>query len=167
MTVTQAAEKWGVAESTVWSYIGKGYIYGLSISEDADRNQVILPSIPAPRVKNKPKTVNAIDKYILKAMNEKQYVNAKIMGISQEAFEERLQALLKSGAIYSKEPGREDYSANLCFVKAPQNRNGFSVEVASTFAPKVELKPSVEIKVADQIGLANANIKVPFGNFGE
>ena len=162
MTITQAAEKWKVNTATVLEYIGKGYIYGLSVSQNAEGNHVILPSISKPWVKRKPEKVTAMDQYILKAMENGGYVNATIMGISQEKFEERLKALLKSGAIYSKEPGQEDYSSNMGFIKAPQNQKSVSVEFSPTIEPKVEVNPSVEIKMNNQFGLINADIKLPF-----
>ena len=38
MTIQEAAKKWNVKENTVFNYILKGYIYGLSI----DNNEIVI-----------------------------------------------------------------------------------------------------------------------------
>lgn len=112
MTISEAAKKWNIKPETIGEYIVKGYILNLQV----DNNQIILPDIPIPRVVKKPKTVQEIDYYIIKALNEVKYVSYSILGITQNRFEERLKALEKGGYIFKKEENCNDYSTNLNFI---------------------------------------------------
>ena len=148
MTIQEAAKAWGVKERTIFDYILKGYIYNLVVED----NLIMIPSIPKPYVKRKPKTVAEYDTYILNAMNRNEYVNAKIMGISQDKFEERLKALTKSMKIFPQNEKQIDYSSNIGFILSSKE------DKTLVFAPSVDIKPTVEIKVADQIGVVNGKV---------
>ena len=148
MTIQEAAKAWGVNERTVFDYILKGYIYNLFVED----NVIMIPSIPKPYVKRKPKTIAEYDTYILNAMNRNEYVNAKIMGISQEKFEERLYALIKAIKIFPQIEGYVDYSSNIGFILSPEEGKNIVI------APSIDIKPTVEVKVADQIGVINGKV---------
>lgn len=149
MTIQEAAKTWGVKERTIFDYILKGYIYNLSIEDNA----VQIPNIPKPYVHTKPKTIQQKDNYILTAMNKGLYVNAKIMGLDQEKFMERLIALIKSNRIFPKDETVMDYFSNLPFVLSSNLEK-------NTITIKNELNLNVEAKLADQIGLINGKIGV-------
>ena len=117
MTISEAAQKWNVKSNTVLEYIVKGYILNLR----ADNNQIILPDIPAPRVKKKPTKEDARNIYILNALNESQYVSYPILGITQEHFADRLKALEKSGCIFKRDENCNDYSTNMNFILNAEN----------------------------------------------
>ena len=148
MTIREAAKEWKVKEQTVLNYILEGYIYGLSI----ENNEIVIPNIPKPHIKRKPKTVAEQDNYILAAMNKEEYVNAKIMDIDQDKFEERLKALVKSKKIFPKSDNSIDYSSNLDFILSSKDDKKIVV------APSIDIKPTIEIKVADQIGVVNGKM---------
>ena len=149
MTIQEAAKTWGVKEHTVFDYILKGYIYNLSI----EKNAVQIPNIPKPYIHTKPKTVQQKDKYILTAMNKGLYVNAKIMGVDQEEFTERLIALIKGNRIFPKDEIVADYSSNLPFALSSDiEKNVITITN--------ELNLNFEAKIADQIGLVNGKIGV-------
>ena len=148
MTIHEAVNRWNVKENTVFDYISKGYIYGLAI----ENNEIVIPDIPKPYIKPKPKTVVEYDKYILTAMNKECYVNAKIMGIDQDKFEERLKALVKSKKIFPKSDNSMDYSSNLDFILSSKDDKNIVI------APSIDIKPTIEIKVADQIGVVNGKV---------
>lgn len=150
MTIREAAKEWKVKEQTVLNYILEGYIYGLAI----ENNEIVIPNIPKPHIKRKPKTVAEQDKYILTAMNKEEYVNAKIMDIDQEKFAERLEALIKSKKIFPKSDNSIDYSSNLDFVLSSKDDKNIVI------APSIDIKPTLEIKAADQIGLVNAKVGI-------
>lgn len=148
MTIQEAAKEWKVKEQTVLSYILKGYIYNLTI----ENNEIVIPNIPKPHIKRKPKTVAEQDNYILTAMNKEEYVNAKIMGIDQDKFAKRLEALIKSKKIFPKNDNSVDYSSNLDFVLLSKDDKNIVI------APSIDIKPTIEIKVADQIGVVNGKV---------
>lgn len=148
MTIQEAAKEWKVKEQTVLNYILEGYIYGLSI----ENNEIVIPNIPKPYINTKPKTVAKQDNYILTAMNKEEYVNAKIMGIDQDKFEERLKALIKSKKIFPKIDNSVDYSSNLDFVLSSKDDKNF------VFATSTDIKLTIENKVADQIGVVNGKV---------
>ena len=148
MTIQEAAKEWKVKEQTVLSYILKGYIYNLTI----ENNEIVIPNIPKPHIKRKPKTVTEQDNYILTAMNKEEYVNAKIMGIDQDKFAKRLEALIKSKKIFPQSDNSIDYSSNLKFVLLSKDDKNIVI------APSIDIKPTIEIKVADQIGLVNGKV---------
>lgn len=148
MTIQEAAKEWKVKEQTVLSYILKGYIYNLTI----ENNEIVIPNIPKPHIKRKPKTVAEQDNYILTAMNKEEYVNAKIMGIDQDKFAKRLEALIKSKKIFPQSDNSIDYSSNLKFVLLSKDDKNIVI------APSIDIKPTIEIKVADQIGLVNGKV---------
>lgn len=148
MTIREAAKEWKVKEQTVLNYILEGYIYGLSI----ENNEIVIPNIPKPHIKRKPKTVAKQDNYILTAMNKEEYVNAKIMGIDQDKFAKRLEALMKSKKIFPKNDNSVDYSSNLDFVLSSKDDKNIVI------APSIDIKPTIEIKVADQIGVVNGKV---------
>ncbi len=152
MTIAEAATKWDVTNATVYDYIDKGYILGLYV----ENNTIMFPEIPRPYVKKKPKSVTEIDKYILTAMNKDMYVNAKIMDISDEKFKERIIALTKSNKIYIKTDTEPSYTSTLDFglISTAGNIFNFAFNPALT----LDCSPSLEIKVADQIGLINGKI---------
>lgn len=148
MTIQEAAKEWKVKEQTVLSYILKGYIYNLTI----ENNEIVIPNIPKPHIRRKPKTVAEQDNYILTAMNKEEYVNAKIMGIDQDKFAKRLEALIKSKKIFSQSDNSIDYSSNLKFILLSKDDKNIVI------APSIDIKPTIEIKVADQIGLVNGKV---------
>lgn len=112
MTILEAAKKWNVSSKTVCEYIAKEYIMNLKV----DNNQVMLPDIPKPYTKTKPKNEQSIDGVILKTLNERMYVSYPILGITPEHFEERLKALEKINCIYKRDENCNDYSTTLNFV---------------------------------------------------
>lgn len=147
MTIQEAAKQWGVKEKTIMGYILKKYLSGSSIEND----EFYVPNIPKPHVKTKPKCVSEQDKYILEAMNKGRYVNANILGIEQEKFKERLEALVRANKIYPKCSNTVDYTSNLGFVLSSSDKKVFDLAVAAT----IEINPTAEVKFADQIGLIN------------
>ena len=113
MTIQEAANAWNVKVNTVFTYIIKGYIYGLTI----ENNEIIIPNIPKPYIiRKKLKTTSEYDRYILMAMDKGGYVNAKIMNIEQNIFAERLDALIRANKIYPKDNVEIDQTSNLSFV---------------------------------------------------
>lgn len=74
------------------------------------------------------------------------------MGISQEKFEERLNALIKAIKIFPQSEGYVDYSSNIGFILAPEEGKNIVI------APSIDIKPTVEVKVADQIGVINGKV---------
>lgn len=148
MTIQEAAKEWKVKEQTVLRYILKGYIYNLTI----ENNEIVIPNIPKPHIKRNPKTVDEQDNYILTDMNKEEYVNAKIMGIDQDKFAKRLEALIKSKKIFPKNDNSVDYSSNLDFVLSSKDDKNIVI------APSIDIKPTIEIKVADQIGVVNGKV---------
>lgn len=147
MTIQEAAKQWNIKEKTVMDYILKRYLFGLSIEND----EIYVPDIPKPHVKTKPKCVSEQDKYILEAMNKGRYVNANILGVEQEKFKERLEALVRANKIYPKCSDAVDYTSNLGFVLSSSDKKTFDLAVAAT----IEINPTAEVKLADQIGLVN------------
>ena len=96
MNITEAAAKWGVSTNTVMSYVEKGLINNLS----ASKNQLILPDIPKPYIKRKGSDKNdQIYKHILKATNEKQYVDAYVLRIDEDAFARYMGELIREGML--------------------------------------------------------------------
>lgn len=152
MTIAEAATKWDVTHATVYDYIDKGYIYGLYV----ENNKIMFPEIPKPYIKKKPKNNNQRDKYILTAMNQDMYVNAMIMDMSDEKFKERIIALIKSNKIYIKTDTEPSYTSNLDFGLLSTTGNIFSFSLNPALT--LDCSPSVEIKVADQIGLINGKL---------
>ena len=51
MDIRTAAKEWNVSVKTVLNYIEKKYIIGISVKND----EIIIPQIPKPYVKRKPK----------------------------------------------------------------------------------------------------------------
>ena len=152
MTIQEAAKEWKVKEQTVLSYILKGYIYNLTI----ENNEIVIPNIPKPHIKRKPKTIAEQDNYILTAMNKEEYVNAKIMGIDQEKFAERLQALITANKIFSKNENVSDFSSNIGFILVNSKENKVEININ----PKIEVAPKLEINTDVQIGLVNAKVGI-------
>lgn len=150
MTIAEAAAEWNVSEMTVLEYIHKGYIYGLFV----ENNTIKFPNVPKPYIKRKPKNVKSQDKYILTAMNKEMYVNANIMDISVEKFKDRMIALERSNRIFIKESAAPDYTSNLDFGLVPAAGGTINVSID----PTVDYSPTMEIKVADQIGVVNGKI---------
>ena len=74
------------------------------------------------------------------------------MGIDQDKFEERLKALIKSKKIFLKNDNSVDYSSNLDFVLSYKDDKNIVI------APSIDIKPTIEIKVADQIGVVNGKV---------
>ncbi len=112
MTIEEAAKKWNVTAKTVRSYIAKGYIVNLEV----DRNEYVLPDIPKPNTKVKPKKERKIDEAILKTLDKCMYISYLILHISQEHFAERLKALERSGCIFKRDENCDDYSTSLNFI---------------------------------------------------
>ena len=108
----RGGKKWNVQPRTVRSYIAKGYI----INSQTENNQVILPDIPKPNTKMRPKKETSIDKAILKTLDQRMYISYPILGITQEHFAERLKALEKSNCIFKRDENCNDYSTNLNFI---------------------------------------------------
>lgn len=146
MNIENAAKEWKVTVKTVLDYIGKRYIIGISIVDD----EIIIPSIPKPYVKKKPKTIKDIDNYICEALNHEGYANYRILDIEKEKFEERLRALTDSNMIKQRNPANQDYKTTLNYMLVA------SAEKTVVIAPTIA--PTIEMKIADQIGLVNTNI---------
>ena len=152
MTIQEAAKAGKVTENTVFNYIGKGYIYNLAI----ENNEIVIPNIPKPHIKRKPKTVAEHDNYILTAMNKEEYVNAKIMNIEQNKFMERLQALIKANKIFSKNENVSDFSSNIGFILVNSKESKVEIHIN----PKIEVAPKLEMNTDIQIGLVNAKVGI-------
>lgn len=97
MTVTEASQNWGVTENTVIKYLAKGFIYDLSIEND----QLILPDIKRPKIipKNRRKVLSNICQWILESLEEREYINAKIIGINLAEFTGCMEQLIADGLI--------------------------------------------------------------------
>ena len=151
MTIQEAANRWHVKEQTVLSYVLNGYIYGLTI----ENNEIIIPNIPKPHVKPKPKTVIEYDKYILTAMNKECYVNAKIMGISQEKFKERLESLIKANKIFPKDDEKNDFTSNLAFALSSTETLNRNINITAN----MNIDSLLKVNATGQIGLVNTKVK--------
>lgn len=150
MTIQEAANRWNVKENTVFDYISKGYIYGLAI----ENNEIIIPDIPKPYVKPKPKTVAEYDKYILTSMNKECYVNAKIMGIDQERFAERLEALIKADKIFPKDEEKIDFISNLAFALCSTETLNRNINITAN----MNIESLLKVNATGQIDLVNTKV---------
>lgn len=146
MNIKTAAENWHVSVKTILGYIEKKYIIGISVKDD----EIVIPSIPKPYIKRKPKTVDDMDKYIREALNHNCYANYRIMGIEKNTFKERLNEMTAANIIKQRYPDNTDFETTLNYMLVASADK--SIVISPTISPKVE------IKVADQIGLANAQI---------
>lgn len=146
MNIEAAAKKWDVKTRTVLEYIEKRYIIGISICDD----EINIPCIPKPYIKKKPKTVKEKDKYICDALNHQGYANYRILGISKEEFKERLCELINARKIRIKDTDIHDYETTLNYTLLAFDDN--KLIIAPTIAP------TIDIKLADQIGLVNTKI---------
>lgn len=136
MTIQEAANRWGVKESTIWEYIGRGYIFNLSV----DNNQIILPDIPKPYVKKNLKRASTIDATIVDAIDKNLYVSYTSLGLSKEKFEERLRAIERKECIHKRNESCEDYSTNLNFtLDYDVATKHFNFTFAPTIAPRMGL----------------------------
>lgn len=152
MTIHEASLKWNISEKTILTYISKGYIYNLSIINNDVNNEISIPDIPKPYIRKKPSTIPDKDRYILKSLEKELYINATIMGINQNQFEERLKELLRVQKITKRKQDICDYTSNLNFILAP-NTNKF------TMPTSVTIDMPVKIQVADQIALVAGKIE--------
>lgn len=146
MDIKNAAREWNVSVKTVLSYIEKKYIIGISVEND----EIIVPSIPKPYIKRKPKTVSDVDKYIRNTLDHNGYANYRIIGIEDKVFKERLQELTNANLIKQRDPENSDYQTTLNYMLVA------SVDKAIVISPTIA--PTIELKVADQIGLVNTQI---------
>lgn len=146
MNIREASNRWNVRENTVFDYINKGYIYGISVKN----NKIIIPDIPKPYVKRKPKTVKGQDNYIISALNNGCYVNADIMDLSPDKFKERLLALIKSKRIYPRKGSSVDYSSSLDFVILNTTKVDFNINNL--------IGIQIETNFESQIGLLNLDV---------
>ncbi len=146
MNIKEAAQEWNVSIKTVLNYIEKKYIIGISVNDD----EIIIPQIPKPHVKRKPKKIRDIDKYICDTLNYGRYTNYRIVGVKKEIFEERLIELTKAELIVQKNPSNPEHETTLNYTLAATDKR--SPVVMPT------ISPTVEIKIADQIGFGNAKI---------
>ena len=151
MTIQEAAKEWNVKENTVFDYILKGYIYGLAI----ENNEIVIPNIPKLHVKTKPKTVAEYDKYILTAMNKEYYVNAKIMGIDQEKFKERLESLIKANKIFPKGDEKIDFTSNLAFALCSTETLNSNINITAN----MNIDSLLKVNATGQIGLVNTKVE--------
>ena len=151
MTIREAAKEWKVKEQTVLSYILKGYIYNLTI----ENNEIVIPNIPKPHIKRKPKTVAAQDNYILTAMNKEEYVNAKIMGIDQDKFEERLKALIKADKIFPKDEEKIDFISNLAFALCSTETLNRNIKITAN----MNIESLLKVNATGQMGLVNTKVE--------
>ena len=151
MTIQEAAKEWKVKEQTVLSYVLNGYIYGLTI----ENNEIIIPNIPKPHVKSKPKTVTEYDRYILMAMNKECYVNAKIMGINQEKFKERLESLIKANKIFPKDEEKIDFISNLPFALCSTETLNRNINITAN----MNIDSLLKVNATGQIGLVNTKVE--------
>ena len=101
MTVAEASQKWKVKKETVIKYIANDFIYDLSIEND----QLILPDINKPKIipKNRKRNVPNIYHWILQACENREYINAKIIGIGYGEFMDRIDQLVTDGFLFQKE----------------------------------------------------------------
>jgi len=146
MNIQTAANEWNVSVKTVLNYIGKRYIVGISAIDD----EIVIPSIPKPYVKRKPKTIKEMDKYICDTLNHDGYANYRIMDIDKGKFRERLCALTCANMIKQRDPNTQDFETTLNYMLVA------TAEQPLVIAPTIA--PTVEIKIADQIGLINTKI---------
>lgn len=145
MDIRTAAKEWNVSVKTVLDYIEKKYIIGISVNDD----EIIIPQIPKPYVKRKPKTIKEIDKYICDTLNHGGYTNYRIIGIEKDKFKERLFELMESNTIKQK-TDVNDYETTLNYTLAA------TAEKSLVIAPTIS--STIEMKIADQIGLVNTQI---------
>lgn len=146
MDISTAAKEWKVSVRTILGYIEKKYIIGISVEDD----EIIIPSITKPYIRRKPKTINDMDKYIRDALNHSGYVNYRIMGIEDKVFKERLDEMTAANIIKQRDPKNTDYETTLNYMLVASADK--SIVISPTIAPTIELK------VADQIGLVNTQI---------
>lgn len=83
-------------------------------------------------------------------MNYGRYTNYRIVGVKKEIFEERLIELTKAELIVQKNPSNPEHETTLNYTLAATDKR--SPVVMPT------ISPTVEIKIADQIGFGNAKI---------
>lgn len=116
MRISEAAVRWGVSINTVMNYVEKGLINNLS----ASKNQLILPDIPKPYMMRKGSDKNdQIYKHILKATNEKQYVDAYVLRIDEGAFARYMDELIREGML-SKSDEKAGLDSNLGWIITPR-----------------------------------------------
>lgn len=97
MTIKEAAQKWGVSQTTVWSYIRKGFITGIW----SEKNIIHVPNISKPHIvrANMKRTEKNICNHIMNASYNFEYIDPFILGISENAFKSALEYLVKRGYI--------------------------------------------------------------------
>lgn len=97
MTIAEAARNWGMSERAILRLINGGCFFGMSVRE----NRLYLPDLPKPyRPRTKKEKAQQIDRCILSALNNSQYLNQIILGVSKQKFSERLDALQNAEKIY-------------------------------------------------------------------
>ena len=146
MDIKTAAREWNVSVKTVLNYIEKKYIIGISVKDD----EIVIPDIPKPYIKRKPKTVGNVDKYIRDTLNHNGYANYRIIGIDDKVFRERLNEMTAENIIKQRNRENTDYETTLNYMLAA------TVDKSIVISPTIT--PTIELKVADQIGLVNTQI---------
>lgn len=110
MTIDEAARSWGVKNTTVLDYLYKGYIDGIR----CEGSRILIPEIPKPMVKSWRKTKVMPDEkacaYILEAIRDNLYVNAQLLRLTKEYYENLLQQMEESKLIQRIDSTAEEIS---------------------------------------------------------
>jgi hypothetical protein len=135
MNIDEASKKWSKSCETICKWVCRGYIDGISISE----NQLIFPDIPTPHIigKNVNVTSERAYKEILKACQAEEYIDACLLRIDKERFEVYMTALKQAGYLIG-----ENNSSNMGCTITPSG-----IEVTK----RINLNPTLNVK----IGLVN------------
>lgn len=139
MTITEAEQNWKLSRNTIFGYIADGLIDKLSV----ENNQIILPNVPKPKkIKiNCKRSSENIYRWILKACNDNEYINAKLMGIDENRFLSHIQQLEKEKYIVVKNHDSE-LSSNLDCQITPK---GIKSLTSKSF--KIALSPTIEFNM--------------------
>lgn len=87
MDVKSASKAWHISEATIWDYVRKGFIRGLSFED----NRLCIPNLPKPYVaKIPPSGAEKTDERILSVLDRGLYATANSMKIEASLFSARL-----------------------------------------------------------------------------
>ncbi len=139
MTISEACGKWNLkSEDTVWDYIKKGYIVGLS----TENNQIILPDIPKPHIVGKGKKLSqsTMIKNILKACDNMEYISAYILGLTEEQFELIMTELVEQGYLKGKSTLNGSNMGYRITMKASEyNKRSFKININGDIKPTLNI----------------------------
>lgn len=135
MTVSEASQRWNVSAKTILGYLADGLIYDITIRE----NQLLLPDIEKPKIvsKNRRGQGRYISDWMLNACESGMYVNAAILGISEDRFNGSLRQLEEDGYIVRMSATRTATNVGYLITEKGKDRlhhkKKTAVNITSTF----------------------------------